>query len=149
MTQRIIPYLTVKGAADAIAFYTKAFGAVETKRQTADDGKRLMHASIVINGGAVMLADEFSERGGTPAPTPGKPTSVAVAITLRFGGRRRRNLRSRAGGRGAGAPVAHRHVLGRPLRCRRGPVRASLDAVRPVRPERGGDLTARAHIRVA
>ena len=28
MTQRIIPYLTVKGAADAIAFYTKAFGAI-------------------------------------------------------------------------------------------------------------------------
>jgi PhnB protein len=82
MTQRIIPYLTVKGATDAIAFYAKAFGAVETKRQVADDGKRLMHASVTINGGTVMLADEFAERGGTPAPTPGKTTSVAVAITL-------------------------------------------------------------------
>jgi PhnB protein len=82
MTQRIIPYLTVKGATDAIAFYAKAFGAVETKRQVADDGKRLMHASVTINGGTVMLADEFAERGGTPAPTLGKTTSVAVAITL-------------------------------------------------------------------
>lgn len=81
MTQRIIPYLTVKGAADAIAFYAKAFGATETKRQVADDGKRLMHAALLINGGMVMLADEFPERGGTPAPTPGKTTPVAVAIT--------------------------------------------------------------------
>lgn len=81
MTQRIIPYLTVKGAADAIAFYMKAFSAIEAKRQTADDGKRLMHAVLTINGGTVMLADEFAERGGTPAPTPGKSTSVAVSIT--------------------------------------------------------------------
>ena len=81
MTQRIIPYLTVKGGADAIAFYTKAFGAIEAKRQTADDGKRLMHAVLTINGGTVMLADEFPERGGTPAPTPGKSTPVAVSIT--------------------------------------------------------------------
>ena len=82
MTQRIIPYLTVKGGADAIAFYTKAFGAIEAKRQAADDGKRLMHAVLTINGGTVMLADEFSDRGGTPAPTPGKTTPVAVAITF-------------------------------------------------------------------
>ncbi len=82
MTQRIIPYLTVKGAVDAIAFYAKAFGAVETKRQLAEDGNRLMHASIAINGGTVMLADEFPERGGTPAAMPGKTSPVAVAITL-------------------------------------------------------------------
>jgi PhnB protein len=82
MTQRIIPYLTVKGAADAIAFYTKAFGAIETKRQTADDGKRLMHAVLLINGGMVMLADEFPERGGTPAPTPGKTTPLAITINF-------------------------------------------------------------------
>jgi PhnB protein len=80
MTQRIIPYLTVKGGADAIAFYAKAFGAIEAKRQTADDGKRLMHAVLTINGGTVMLADEFPERGGSPAPTPGKTTPAAVAI---------------------------------------------------------------------
>ena len=82
MTQRIIPYLTVKGATNAIAFYTKAFGAIEAKRQTADDGKRLMHAVLTINGGTLMLADEFPDRGGTPAPTPGKTTPVAVAITF-------------------------------------------------------------------
>ena len=55
------PYLTVKGAADAIAFYQKAFGAKENARMPAQDGKRIMHACLTINGGAVMLSDEFPE----------------------------------------------------------------------------------------
>lgn len=74
------PYLTVKGAADAIAFYQKAFGARENTRMAARDGKRLMHAELSINGGTVMLADEFSDHGGPDAPSVAKPAPVAVAI---------------------------------------------------------------------
>jgi PhnB protein len=46
----------------------------------AEDGKRLMHADLSINGGSVMLSDEFLEYGGPPAPTPAKPSPVAIAI---------------------------------------------------------------------
>jgi len=74
------PYLTVKGAADAIAFYQKAFGAKETARMPAQDGKRVMHADLAINGGSVMLSDEFPEHGGPPGPTKDKPSPVAIAI---------------------------------------------------------------------
>jgi PhnB protein len=74
------PYLTIKGAAEAIAFYQKAFGATENQRMPAQDGKRVMHACLTINGGAVMLSDEFSEHGGPPAPSMDKPSPVAVAI---------------------------------------------------------------------
>ena len=74
------PYLTVKGAADAIAFYQKAFGAKENTRMPAQDGKRLMHAEISINGGTVMLADEFPEYGGGSAHSKDHPSSVAVVI---------------------------------------------------------------------
>jgi uncharacterized glyoxalase superfamily protein PhnB len=74
------PYLTVKGAANAIAFYKKAFGAKEKVRMPADDGKRLMHADLDINGGTVMLSDEFPEYGGPAAPTASKPPPVAIAI---------------------------------------------------------------------
>lgn len=56
------PYLTVKAAADAIAFYQKAFGAKENTRLPAQDGKRLMHAELTINGGTVMLSDEPHRR---------------------------------------------------------------------------------------
>ena len=55
----ITPYLTVKGAADAIEFYKKAFGAVEKLRVPGFDGK-IGHAEIVINGHIIMLTDEFS-----------------------------------------------------------------------------------------
>lgn len=77
------PYLTVKGAADAIAFYQKAFDAKENTRLPAQDGKRLMHAEIAINGGIVMLSDEFPEHaqgGAVLAPSKDKPTSVAIVI---------------------------------------------------------------------
>jgi uncharacterized glyoxalase superfamily protein PhnB len=80
MIQRVTPYLSVKDAAAAIDFYRRAFGAVETMRMQADDGRRILHAVVQINGGAVMLADEFPEYNGTPAPTSSNPTSVSVAI---------------------------------------------------------------------
>jgi PhnB protein len=77
------PYLTVKGAADAIALYAKAFGAQEVTRMAAPDGKRLIHAQLTINGGTVMLSDEFleyTECGAVAAPSPDKPAPVAVAL---------------------------------------------------------------------
>lgn len=48
-------------AAEALEFYTKAFGATEMRRQVADDGKRLMHAHLLVNGASLMLHDEFPE----------------------------------------------------------------------------------------
>jgi PhnB protein len=80
MAQTTAPYLTVKGAADAIAFYQKAFNATENTRLPAQDGKRLMHASLSINGGIVMLSDEFAEHGGPPAPTAERPPPVAISV---------------------------------------------------------------------
>jgi len=51
----------VDGAADAIAFYTKAFGATEVVRLPAEDGKRLMHAELSVNGSRLFLMDDFPE----------------------------------------------------------------------------------------
>jgi PhnB protein len=53
----VTPYLIVKGAAEAIAFYQKAFGAVEMMRLPMPDG-RVGHAEIKIGDSPVMLADE-------------------------------------------------------------------------------------------
>ena len=50
----ITPHLVCRGAANAIEFYKKAFGAVECARLPGPDG-RLMHAHITIGGAAVML----------------------------------------------------------------------------------------------
>jgi PhnB protein len=48
-------------AADAVDWYVRAFGGIELHRQVADDGKRLMHAHVLINGASLMLHDEFPE----------------------------------------------------------------------------------------
>ena len=56
-------YLHPKGgrAAEAAEFYKTAFAAEEVARQVAEDGKRLMHVHLRINGGSLMMSDEFPE----------------------------------------------------------------------------------------
>lgn len=54
----ITPYLSVRGAAQAIEFYKKAFGAREIMRMPGTGGK-IGHAEIEIGDARVMLADEY------------------------------------------------------------------------------------------
>lgn len=67
----ITPHITIRDrkAAEAIDFYKKAFGAEELMRHPTDDG-RLMHASLKINGGHIMLNDDFPEHMGGPSNPP-------------------------------------------------------------------------------
>lgn len=68
----VTPYLSVRGAARAIDFYKKAFGAAEVMRVPGPDGK-LGHAEVRIGDSRIMLSDEYPEmqflgpatRGGT------------------------------------------------------------------------------------
>jgi PhnB protein len=76
-TTGLTPYITVREGrgSEAVAFYQRAFGAREVQRHLADDGKRLMHSHLIVNGASLMLSDDFPEyRGGTPAPEPGGTT---------------------------------------------------------------------------
>lgn len=59
----VTPALVVNGAAAAIEFYKRAFGAVELYRAQTPDGKKILHATIQIGDSRVMLADEFPEIG--------------------------------------------------------------------------------------
>jgi|SRR5271165_6069502 len=60
--QEVYPYLRVRGAAQAIEFYRKAFGAEEVMRLT-EPGGRIGHAEIKLGGTVLMLADEHPEMG--------------------------------------------------------------------------------------
>lgn len=64
------PYLIVSGAAEAIEFYKKAFGATELFRMVAPSGK-IGHAEIKIGNSPIMLADEHPEMGAKSAKTLG------------------------------------------------------------------------------
>ena len=76
----VTPHLVCAGAADAIEFYKKAFGATEVMRLAAPNGK-LMHGCININGSSVMLVDEHPEMGAQ-APTTLKGTPVTIHLTV-------------------------------------------------------------------
>ena len=73
----LTPYLTNRGdrGEEALGFYGRAFGGATLFRKLADDGRRLLHARVDINGAVVMLSDDFPEmRGGAAAPAPGGVT---------------------------------------------------------------------------
>ena len=74
----VTPHLICKGAAEAIEFYKRAFGATELSRLPGQNG-RLMHAMIGIGDSAVMLADEMPEWGAL-GPQSLKGTPVAIHL---------------------------------------------------------------------
>lgn len=76
----VTPHLVCAGAAEAIEFYKKAFGAVEEARLPGPDGK-IMHAQIRIGGAAVMLADEMPEWGVvSPRTLKGSPVTIHLYV---------------------------------------------------------------------
>jgi PhnB protein len=74
------PYLIVNGAAAAIEFYKKAFGATELFRMDAPGGK-IGHAEIQIGDSRIMLADEFPEMDARgPQSIGGTPVSIMLYV---------------------------------------------------------------------
>jgi uncharacterized glyoxalase superfamily protein PhnB len=58
----ITPHLVCKDAMKAIEFYKAAFGAEETSKLLAPDGK-VLHAALRIGDSIVMLTDECPPMG--------------------------------------------------------------------------------------
>jgi len=78
----VTPYLVIKGAAQAIEYYKKVFGATEVVRMPAPDGK-IGHAELKIGNSYIMLADENPSmgQGHTSAATIGaSPVSLYVYL---------------------------------------------------------------------
>jgi PhnB protein len=74
----ITPYLIVKGAANAIDFYKKAFGATELFRMPGPEG-RVMHAEIKI-GDTILMVNDAMGGGKTPKALGGSPASLWVYV---------------------------------------------------------------------
>ncbi len=76
----VTPHLVCGGAAEAIEFYKKAFGAVETGRLAGPQGK-LLHARIRIGDSDVMLVDEFPDWGSFgPHSLKGSPVALHLYV---------------------------------------------------------------------
>jgi PhnB protein len=78
--QPVTPHLVCAGAADAIEYYKKAFGAVEMMRLPGKDGK-LIHAAIQIGGASIMLVDEAPDWGAlSPKSLKGTPVTIHLYV---------------------------------------------------------------------
>ena len=78
----ITPYLVIKGAAQAIEYYKKVFGATEVVRMNAPDGK-VGHAELQVGDSRFMLADENPSMGPghtSAATIGGSPVSLYVYL---------------------------------------------------------------------
>lgn len=123
--RQVTAYLCVKGAAEAIAFYARAFGATERYRITMPDG-RIGHAEITIGQSVLMLSDEAPELGVlSPLSRGGTSTSFVIEVedadvafqrALDAGARVDRPLKDEPYGRGVWLfdPFGHRWHLTTP-----------------------------------
>ena len=76
----LTPYLTVRDAAAAIAFYEKAFGAKELYRLTTPDGG-IGHAEIQIGDSRIMMSDENPAWGSkSPLTLGGTPGGLGMYV---------------------------------------------------------------------
>jgi len=74
-------YLMVHDGYAALEFYQRAFGA-EVSEEYPYEGK-LGHATLKINGGEVMLSDEFDEAvTGTRSPKSLGGTTATVSLNV-------------------------------------------------------------------
>ena len=77
------PYLALRDAAKAIAWYRQAFAAEETEHY--DHEGRVGHSSLRINGGVLMLSDEYPEYlevVGTQSPAALGGTTCTVNLSV-------------------------------------------------------------------
>ena len=76
----VTPCLIIKGAAQAIEYYKKVFGATVAVRMDGPDG-RIGHAELKIGNSHIMLADEHPEMGHrSPLSVGDSPVSMLVYV---------------------------------------------------------------------
>ena len=81
MTMLVCPYLAVRGAARAIEYYKKVFGATEAFRLTDPNSGKIGHAEILIGQSRIMLADEAPDWGHlSPESVGGSPVSFHLHV---------------------------------------------------------------------
>ena len=75
----ITPYLVMDGAADALEYYKKAFGAIELMRM--EHGGKIAHAEMKIGDSPFMLSDGHEEMGYKgPKALGGTPVGIMIYV---------------------------------------------------------------------
>lgn len=121
-----LPYLAVRGAADAIAWYCDVYGAEHVKEPYVMDDGSIGHAELDFGGTTLYLADEFADLGLLGPTTDHHSVSLMLPVTdtdttleraRHASARIEREPYNAYGGRNASLidPFGHRWMLYQPL----------------------------------
>jgi len=79
---QFIPHLIVNDGLAALKFYKEVFGAEEGDNMMAQDGKRLMHGEILLDGHLLFVSDEFAREEGGMCQKPETLGGTSVRVTV-------------------------------------------------------------------
>jgi len=79
---QFIPHLIVNDGMAALKFYEEVFGGQAGHNMMAQDGKRLMHGEVTVDGHVMFVSDEFTAGEGGMCKTPQTLGGTSVRITL-------------------------------------------------------------------
>ena len=77
--REVVPYLSVKDAKQAVAFYSRVFGTDPLVSLSMPDG-RVMHCEFRVGDARFFVSEELPEHGGTPSPGSLGATTVAIHL---------------------------------------------------------------------
>lgn len=77
--QGVIPYLAIEQTDEAIAFYKRAFGALQWGDAARNDEGQVMNVGLEINGGMIMLSGVFPDMG-QPAARGGQGFTMQLVV---------------------------------------------------------------------
>jgi uncharacterized glyoxalase superfamily protein PhnB len=76
----ITPHLTVRGVAQAIEWYGRAFGANELYRNLAPDGEHIMHSELLLGDSRFFVVDEFPHMPFSPDTLGGSSVTLHLYV---------------------------------------------------------------------
>jgi PhnB protein len=79
---QFIPHLIVSDGLAALKFYAEVLGAEPGHTMMAQDGKRVMHGELMLDGHKLFLSDEFTAEEGGKCQTPRTLGGSSVRVTL-------------------------------------------------------------------
>ncbi len=79
---QFIPHLIVSDGLAALKFYKEVFGAEEGHNMMAQDGQRLMHGEMTLDGHVLFVSDEFTRAEGGTCQKPETLGGTSVRVTL-------------------------------------------------------------------
>jgi PhnB protein len=79
---QFIPHLVVSDGVAALKFYREVFGGEEGHTMMTQDGRRVMHGELTLDGHLLFISDEFTAEEGGKCRTPESLGGSTVRITL-------------------------------------------------------------------